>query len=194
MSKSGSQGRNIVFSDNLPPSSDSVHAQIVAMGKTLSHEQFENAYHKVCKLYELKNKVYPQEVEAIVDEILIWPKGGWQLVSIKTTLGSNVVPAASIVLKDPNGKSVVAEAVGDSSTDAIYSAIQKATNTRVFLRDFTYGTISAGVNAMGKATVKVECHGSEVKAEAYSVDILEAAAKAYLIAINLVAEKVKQQY
>lgn len=178
----------------MPPRDEALRGQIAALGKSLSTEQFKQAYERIDILYELKNAVYLSEIEAIVEEILLWPASGWKLVSVNTTVGSNVVPAATILLKNPAGKDVVAESIGDSSTDAICSAIEQATNTHVFLRDLTYKAISSGANGMGKATLTVEHHNGQVTATACSVDIIEAVAKAYLIAVSLIAEKAGQQY
>lgn len=178
----------------MPPRDEALRGQITALGQSLSTEHFKQAYERVDRLYELKNAVYLSEIQAIVEEIQLWPASGWKLVSINTTVGSNVVPAATVLLKNPAGEDVVAESIGDSSTDAICAAIEQATNIHVFLRDFTYKAITSGANAMGTATVTVEHHNRQVTATACSVDIIEAVAKAYLIAVNLIAEKANQQY
>lgn len=183
----------IVFSGELPPTEERFATQIPVIEAGLSGEQFRRAYEEVCRLYNLKSKVFLEEIRAIVDEIVLTPPKGWTLVALKTGVGSKVVPAANIVLKSPEGMSIFAEATGDSSIDAIYSAIQHATGIHVFLSDFSYGNITSGAGAMGRATVTVDHHGREVSAFAYSIDILEAAAKAFLIAINIIAAASENQ-
>ncbi len=188
------KGGQLVFGLNNPPRADSLKVQITALGKTVSQSQLEQLLRQVNQIFETKNTIYQQEIKALVDELLGRPQKAWKLVSLKTTLGSNVVPAATVVLEEPTGKKVVAEALGDSSTDAIFLAIQKATNVRLFLSDFTYKTISPGENAMGQAKITAEFHGREVVASACSLDIIEAAAKAYLIAASMIKEKLQQRY
>jgi len=192
MSQSLSENQDVVFTKELPPSREKLHARIAALGQKLSGEQFDEVYARIHRLHELKHDVYLAEIKAIVEESVDSPSDGWTLVGLKTAVGSNVVSGASVVLKDPNGKVGITESVGENSIDAIYLAIQQATHVHVFLRDFTYGNVTSGANALGKATVKVEHHGRLVTAKAYSVDILEAAAKAFLYAVNIIISKLEQ--
>ncbi|MDD5011856.1 MAG: alpha-isopropylmalate synthase regulatory domain-containing protein, partial [Phycisphaerae bacterium] len=181
---------NPLFDGNNPPIPEVVHAQIAAMGREFSQQQTEEAYQRVQNLYELKMRIYPEEIEAIADEIHIQPKIGWDLVSIMITIGPNVLPAAKVILNSPDGKRISSEAGGDSSTDAICSAISEATEIRTFLKDFEFHTISGGTKSLGQAKATVEYHNQQVRTTACSVDMLEAAAKAYLIAINIVLDRI----
>jgi len=193
MDQSSPENHDIVFTDEVPPNREKLRARLAALGSKLSNEQFDQAYARVCRLHDLKHNIYLCEICAIIEETLSAPIGGWTLIGLKTTIGGNVVPGASVVLKSPKGKVIIVETIGESSIDAVYSAIQRATRTRVFLRDFTYGNITSGINALGRATVKVERHGKVVSAQAYSVDIIEAAARAFLYAINIIGNKLKKQ-
>ncbi len=182
-----------VFSDNNPPVHEIVHAQIAAMGRELTAKQFEQAYHRIYDLYELKTRIFAEEIAAIADELLLQPEIGWDLVSLKTTIGPNVLPAATVVLNSPDGERITSEAAGYSSTDAICSAIGEATDIRIFLKDFEFHTISSGLKSLGQAMVTVEYHNRQVRTTACSIDMLEATAKAYLIAINIVLDRIDQQ-
>jgi 2-isopropylmalate synthase len=184
---------NPLFDGDNPPIPEIVHAQIAAMGKELSQEQAEQAYQRVQNLYELKMIIYPEEIKAIAEEIHIQPKTGWDLVSLKTTIGPNVLPAATAVLNSPDGRRITSEAGGYSSTDAICSAISEATGIRIFLKDFEFHTISGGLNSLGQVKATVEYHNIQVRTTACSIDMLEAVAKAYLIAINIVLDRINQQ-
>lgn len=182
-----------VFSINRPPCRETVHARIAAMRKELSPKKFDQAYVRICDLFELNGKIFAEEIEAIAEEILLTPEIGWELVSLKTTIGPNVLPAATVVLNSPDGRRITSEAAGRSSTDAIYSAIGEATGIRIFLKYFDYNIISSGLNSLGQASMTIEYHNRQVRAKACSVDMLEAAAKAYLMAINIVFDRINQQ-
>lgn len=184
---------NPLFDGNNPPIPEVVHAQIAAMGKELSQEQTEQAYLRIQDLYELKMRVYPEEIEAIADEIHIQPKIGWDLASLKITIGPNVLPAATAVLNSPDGRRISSEAGGYSSTDAICSAISEATGIRIFLKDFEFHTISGGLNSLGQVKATVEYHNRQVRTTACSIDMLEAVAKAYLIATNILLDRINQE-
>jgi len=182
-----------VFSINAPPCRETVHAQIAAMRKELSPKKFDQAYERIYDLFELKGNIFVQDIEAIAEEIFISPQIGWDLVSLKTTIGPNVLPTAIVVLNSPDGKQITSEAGGYSSTDAIFSAIGEATGIRIFLKYFDYNIISSGLNSLGQAGITVEYHNRQVRAKACSIDMLEAAAKAYLMAINIVLDRINQQ-
>ena len=184
---------NPVFNGNNPPVPEIVHAQIAATGKELTQKQFEQVYQRIYDLYELKAVIFTEEITAIAEEIHIQPETGWDIVSLKTTIGPSVLPAATVVLKTPDGKRITSEAAGYSSTDAICSAIGQATGIRVFLKDFEFHTISGGLNSLGQAKATVEYHNRQVRTTACSIDMLEATAKAYLIAINIVLDRICQQ-
>jgi 2-isopropylmalate synthase len=174
----------VIFSDEVSPSEERVHALTTALGAALSDEQFGEVLEEINHLYDLKQKVYFEEIAAIVDEIEQSEDLAYRLGSIQITLGKSLVPTATVSLKGPDGKSLIAEATGNSSVEAIYSAIQHAMNMRVFVKDLSYSTLTQGIDSLGKASVEIEHHGRQVTARAYSTDILEAAAKAFLIGVN----------
>jgi 2-isopropylmalate synthase len=184
---------NPVFNGNNPPIREIVHAQIAAMGRELTAKQFEQVYQRIYDLYELKARIFTEEIAAIAEEIHIQPEKGWDLVSLKTTIGPSILPAATVVLKTPDGKRITSEAAGYSSIDAICSAIAQATGIRVFLKDFNFSTISSGANSLGQASMTIEYHNRQVRVKACSIDMLEATAKAYLTAINIVIDRIYQQ-
>jgi 2-isopropylmalate synthase len=184
---------NPVFTINTPPCRESVHARIAAMGKELTEKRFRDTYERIYDLFELKGSIFAEEIEAIADEILAEPDVGWDLVSLKTTIGPNVLPTAMVFLISPDGKKITAEAAGSSSTDAICQAITEATGIRIFLKDFNFNMISSGTIALGQAGITAEYHNRQVRTKACSIDMLEATAKAYLMAINIVLDRIDRQ-
>ncbi|MFA5293134.1 MAG: alpha-isopropylmalate synthase regulatory domain-containing protein [Phycisphaerae bacterium] len=184
---------NLLFDGGSPPIPEIVHAQLAAMGKEFTPKQFDELYKRIYDLYELKARIFTGEIAAIAEEIHIQPEIGWDLVSLKTTIGPNVLPAAAVVLNSPEGQRVTSEAGGYSSTDAICSAIAESTQIHVFLKDLEFHTIIGGTNSLGRANITVEYHNRQVRTTACSIDMLEAIAKAYLTAINIVLDRVNQQ-
>ena len=188
MVKGTDKSEMIVFSSDVPPTRDRVHAQTIARGMVLSERQFDQVFEMISNLHDLKEKVYMQEIEAITDEVMHTPKDGYKLLSVRIAFGSRLVPSAAVSIRTAGGEQIIAEATGNSSIDAIYLAIQRATKTHVFLKGFTYGNLTPGANSLGKATVRVEHHGRHVSAQACSMDILEAVARAFLNAISIINE------
>ena len=190
----GMRAQKIIFSGELPPTADRVHAQTAAIGANLSQDQLEEVLEDINNLYNFKQTIYLEEIAAAVDEVTQCVGEQTRLMGLQITLGKSLVPSAVVSLRTSDGKQMTTEASGNSSTDAIFSAIQQAMKIRVFLSDFNYGNITQGACALGRATVTVEHHGQHVTARAYSIDILEASAKAFLIALNKIDKNRKEQF
>ncbi|MCF6197418.1 MAG: hypothetical protein L3J50_12035 [Emcibacter sp.] len=128
--------------------------------------------------------VYDEDIEAILDEQIGQARVLWELDCFQVTSGSGVIAMATVVLKDSTGQERMEAATGDGPIDAVYSAIQKATGVTVTLEDYTTRGITGGKDAQGEASVKIR-HGDRcVRGRGLSTDVIEAAAKAYLAAIN----------
>ncbi|MEN6386334.1 MAG: alpha-isopropylmalate synthase regulatory domain-containing protein [Phycisphaerales bacterium] len=184
---------NPLFDATKPPIHEIVRAQLAALGKDFTQKQYEELYQRITNLYELKTVIFQEEVAAIAEEIHLQPVIGFDLVSLKTTIGPNILPTATILLQTPEKEHVTSQAAGVSSTDAICSAISEATQIRIFLKDLTYHTIIEGLNSLGQVSLTAEYHNRQVRTTSCSIDLLEAIAKAYLTAINVVMDRVNQQ-
>jgi 2-isopropylmalate synthase len=184
---------NPLFDATKPPIHEIVRAQLAAMGKDFTQKQYDELYQRITNLYELKTVIFTEEVAAIAEEIHIQPRIGFDLVSLKITIGPRILPTATIVLKTPENGLVTSQAAGVSSTDAIFSAISEATQIRIFIKDLNFSTIIEGTNSPGQVNLTAEYHNRQVRTTSCSIDMLEAIAKAYLMAINIVMDRVNQQ-
>lgn len=184
---------NPLFDATKPPIPEIIRGQLAATGKELTPKQFDELFGRVVSLYDLKTLIFVEEISAIADEIHIQPKIGFELVSLKTTIGPNILPAATVILETPDKERITSQAAGYSSTDAICSAISEATQVRVFLKDLEFHTIVHGSNSLGQVNITAEYHNRQVRTTACSIDMLEAIAKAYLAAINIVMDRINQQ-
>jgi 2-isopropylmalate synthase len=182
-----------LFDATKPPIHEIVRAQLAAMGKDFTQKQYDELYQRITNLYELKTVIFTEEVAAIAEEIHIQPRIGFDLVSLKITIGPRILPTATIVLKTPENGLVTSQAAGVSSTDAIFSAISEATQIRIFIKDLNFSTIIEGTNSPGQVNLTAEYHNRQVRTTSCSIDMLEAIAKAYLMAINIVMDRVNQQ-
>ncbi|OHB51665.1 MAG: hypothetical protein A2Y12_02175 [Planctomycetes bacterium GWF2_42_9] len=184
---------NPLFDATKPPIAENIRAHIAAMGKNFTQKQFDDLFGRIQTLYELKTVIYIEEITAITQEIYSQPTIGDDMISLKTTLGPNILPTATVVLETPGKEHITSQAAGCSSTDAICTAISDATQIRIFLKDLSFHTIVEGVNSLGQVSITAEYHNRQVRATACSIDLLEAIAKAYLTAINIVMDRVNQQ-
>ena len=84
----------------------------------------------------------------------------------------------------PSGEEAVGESGGDGPVDAIFRAIQKATDTECELRQYTVEAVTGGEDALGQVTVMLRAAGRLATGQGVATDILEASARAYVRALS----------
>jgi 2-isopropylmalate synthase len=70
--------------------------------------------------------------------------------------------------------------------DAACQAIRAATGVDSKLTDFNVNAVTGGVDALGDVIIQVVADGIRVSGRGVSTDVVEAAARAYLNAVNKV--------
>lgn len=85
---------------------------------------------------------------------------------------------------DKKGKLLTAQSSGDGPVDACFKALDKITNLKAKLEDFRLEAVTSGKDALGQVSLKLNTRGVVVSGRGSSTDIVEAAIKAYLDAVN----------
>lgn len=154
------------------------------LGYSVDDETLQRVYDAFKALADKKKDVYDEDIEALVDEQLQQERSLWELVRFQVTSGTGVIATATVVLQDATGQQRLEAATGDGPIDAIYSAIQLATGVTVVLDNYQTRAITGGKDAQGEVTVDVHHNDRKVRGRGFSTDVVEAAAKAFLSAIN----------
>jgi 2-isopropylmalate synthase len=163
--------------------------RITTLGYTLNDEQVETVFVAFKKLADKKKEVFDEDIEALVDDQLERSRELWEVVNLQITTGNNAIPTASVTLRDSAGNVTTDASVGDGPVDAIYSCIARITGVRGTLLDFRLRSITGGKEAQGEVQIELDHNGTKVNGRGLSTDILEAAARAYLSAINRLKNK-----
>jgi 2-isopropylmalate synthase len=154
------------------------------LGYTLDDDALQRAFDGFKALADKKKDVYDEDIEAILDQQMEASRQLWELVRFQVTSGTGVIATATVVLRDTTGTERMEAATGDGPIDALYSAMQKLTGVTIELRDYQTRAVTAGKDAQGEATIQVSHNGRQVSGRGWSTDVVEAAARAYLSAIN----------
>ena len=136
------------------------------------------------QLADKKKEVFDDDLVALVEEeeTKAKPKT-YELVSIRVTTGTDIVPRASVKIKYKR-KVFEAESNGDGPVDACYRAIDKITKIKARLVNYKIEAVTIGKDAQGLVRVEIEIKGEAAFGRGASTDILEASVKAYLDALN----------
>ncbi len=154
------------------------------LGYTLDEAMIERAFEAFKLLADKKKDVYDEDIEAIMDQQLETHRELWHLIRFQVTSGTGVISTATVVLRDSAGTEVMDAATGDGPIDAVYSAIQRITGVNVQLEDYQTRAVTGGQEAQGEAMVQIRHRDRKVRGRGLSTDVIEAAANAYLAAIN----------
>jgi len=160
--------------------------RISSIGYKLSDGELNRVFERFKELADVKKEMFDEDLEAILlDEVFRIPEE-YELVTLGVMSGSKVMPTAGIRMK-VNDKEVSASALGIGPIDATFRAIAELTGTRSKLLFFSVNSITGGTDAQGEVMVRVEEDGRVVVGQGADPDIITAAAKSYLNALNRLA-------
>ncbi len=161
------------------------------LGYDLTDEKVETAFNKFKHLADQKKNIFDEDIEALISEEVSKIPEVYSLIDLSISSGTNVRPTAALKIKI-NG--VVFETVehGDGPVDAAYKAITALTKTKSNLLKFEVKGITGGTDALGEVSVSLEEDGKTARGNGADTDIIVAAAKAYIMALNKLAARKKQ--
>ena len=158
--------------------------ELGAMGIQLEEQQLGSVYSLVMSLAERKRVLYAEDLKLAVDEALgRATPGRYALKDVQVHSQSGVSSTAEVsVIDDGVGKS--GTATGTGTLDAVFRAIQEVTGVTAELEDFSLAAATQGSDALGEAVVTLSQRSHVVIGRAVALDVIEAAAKAYVNALN----------
>jgi len=108
----------------------------------------------------------------------------WELEYVFATGGSNVMPTATVVLRQPRGKVRYDSAIGNGPVDAIGQAINRVAGQNPEVILFTVGNVTHGLASLASVKFAFALNGTQAEGSAEDPDILVASAQAYVKALN----------
>lgn len=157
------------------------------LGVVLDEQKTRMVFKKFKELGDKKKEIFDDDLIALVEEETRKKKRSIELVSIKVTTGTDIIPEASVKVKYKN-EQCEAKSNGDGPVDACYKAVDKIMNKvigkRVKLLSYKLDAITKGKDAQGLVRVEIKSAKKSVSGKGSSTDILEASTRAYLDAID----------
>ncbi len=162
------------------------------LGYKLKEQEVVQVFEKFKLLADKKKEVFDDDLAILIQENIEGrvPEA-WRLDTFLITSGSHILPTAKLALISKN-KSFEGTSSGDGPVDACYKTIEKLTNLRCQLLDYSIRSVSRGEDALGEVSVRLRAKGREISGRASSTDIIEASIRACLQAVNKI-EFLKRQ-
>ncbi len=172
--------------DSLTALSDAVRK----LGYELSEEDMVHVYDEF-KALAVKKPVTAKELEAIVAASAMQVPAAYQLQSFVINSGNIITATASIHLQK-DGEDLTGISAGDGPIDAAFKAMEQVTGRHFELEDFRIDAVTEGKEAIGRAIVKLRSDGRLYSGSGVSTDIIGAAIRAYLGALNKIMYEEKE--
>ncbi len=154
------------------------------LGFKVEGNALNQAFAAFKEIADRKKQVTALDLEAIVSDQVREGGERYELAWFEVEAGSRRPPNARVAVTTPAGEEVVGEASGDGPVDAIFVAIQNATEVECDLRQYTVSAVTEGEDALGEVTVMLRAAGRLASGQGVATDILEASARAYVRALS----------
>ena len=163
--------------------------RVSELGFDLDEFEMNRAFQEFKKLADKKKDMYDGDIEAIIMNVDNATAGPWMLRSLQISSGTDIDATATLCLIDESGNEKKQAATADGPVEAACIALEEATGIDLALQNFELHSATEGEDAQGEATVTAEHNGHSYRGHGTSVDIVEAACRAYLEVINRILRR-----
>ena len=160
------------------------------LGYVLTDEELNKTFERFKRLADQKKDIFDEDIEALISEDVTKVLEVFSLIDLSIVSGINQKPTATVKIK-VGGDIIDRMEQGDGPVDATYKAIATITKTESKLLKFEIKAITGGTDALGEVMVSLEEEGKTVRGHGADTDIIVAAAKAYINALNKLSARKK---
>jgi 2-isopropylmalate synthase len=148
-------------------------------------EAFEKVYARFLEVADRKKIVYDEDLEALAsDEARMDGGEEYELVQLQVACGDGAIPTATVKLRHANRAILTDADTGNGPVDALYRAINRIVKAENELIEIALQSVTEGTDAQASVTIRIRSGEEIFSGHAAHTDIVVAAAKAYLSALN----------
>ncbi|MHC1701749.1 MAG: 2-isopropylmalate synthase [Humidesulfovibrio sp.] len=191
----GRKGTDMVIGKH--SGSHAIKAKLVELGYALDDAQLALVFAAVKELADKKERVFDEDVEALVLEMVYRRRDKYRLKDMSVFSGTGGVPPhAAMVLEVLDGESVAEvrrhSSFGEGPVDALFKCIGAMVGYAPALDRFQINAVTGGTDAQATVTVRIEHEGKRSVGRGTNEDILVASAMAFINALNRL-EKMREE-
>ncbi len=155
------------------------------MGITLSEDHLQELFARFKDLADAKKVVTDADIEALARGLSQRPDSQQKLVFDRflTSTGNTTTDVATVRLI-VDGQQVEEVAMGNGPIEASFNAINKMLNLHVGVENFSVSAVTSNVDAQGECNLRVRHNQRVYLGRGVAQDIIEAAIRAYVHALN----------
>jgi 2-isopropylmalate synthase len=188
----GLEGNSIVLGKH--SGRHAFRTRLQELGYEVGDDEFKRLFERFKELADKKKLLDERDIEALVNDEAQRPAATYVIEHVQVSCGSHAIPTATVRLRGPEGQLVTELAQGTGPVDAVYQAINSIVGRPNELMEFAVNAVTEGIDSVGEVTVRIqETHPvGTIQTErsrifsgyGVNVDIIVAAAEAYLGALN----------
>lgn len=166
------------------------------VGKAVEKLGYELSDDDKAKVYEAflhvakKKNVSLKELDAIVATAAMQVPPTYKIKSFVSNSGT-MIAATAVVELEKNGEPCRGISTGDGPIDAAFMAIEQIIGVHYELDDFRIRSVTQGREAVGNAIIRLRANGKLYSGNGISTDIVSAAIRAYVNALNKIVYEEK---
>ena len=172
-------------------------SRLEVLGINLEDERLNTVFERFKALADKKKDIFDEDLLAILTDESGVESERIKLVSLHAASGTNDQPVAAVEL-EIEGSLHKTSAEGDGPVDAVFKAINSLVEPNGRLLLYAVNAITAGTDAQGEVTVRLQQEDRIVNGQGSDTDIVVASAKALIAALNklpnMQAKQVHAQY
>ncbi|MCF6254223.1 MAG: 2-isopropylmalate synthase, partial [Thiomicrorhabdus sp.] len=166
------------------------------LGITFETEQeLNDVFVRFKELADRKHEIYDEDLQSLVTDNNNQRVENdiYRLVSLKTAMETGEPSKANVVLW-VRGEELSASANGCGLVDATFKAIESLVDSGTCLELYSVSNVTNGTDSLGETTVRLEKGGRIVNGMGSDTDIVLASAKAYVTALNKIADELVKDH
>ncbi|HSV56764.1 MAG TPA: alpha-isopropylmalate synthase regulatory domain-containing protein, partial [Magnetospirillaceae bacterium] len=167
--------------------------RLTALGFRLSAVEAAEIFRAFKDLADKKKTVSDRDIEALIRGRSLERRAVWKLERFVVNSGSSITSTSAVRLTGADGVREERVATGDGPIDASFKAIDKIVGRSPVLDDFSLDAVTGGKDAQGEARVRIRLGEEAYNGHGVSTDVVEASVKAYIDAINAMAEDIENR-
>jgi 2-isopropylmalate synthase len=145
------------------------------------------------ELADKKKSVGDRDLEALVLGFSAKVPEIYRLDRFVINSGSTIAATSSVRLAYQDGSLLERVSMGHGPIDASFKAIEKIVGRHPVLEDFSLNAVTEGKDAQGEARVRIQLGGKRYNGRGLSTDVVEASIRAYIAAINVMAQDTEEE-
>uniref|UniRef100_A0A7S0EBN5 2-isopropylmalate synthase n=1 Tax=Hanusia phi TaxID=3032 RepID=A0A7S0EBN5_9CRYP len=172
-------------------------ARLADLGIVLNEDETNKAFIRFKDLADKKKEITNADLESIVnDEAQDLAANRFKVMHVQVTCGISMVPTATVTLRDEKDNLELTDAsTGTGPVDAAFQAVNRlcgiqgggqANAADVKLMEYSVSSVTAGIDALGEVTVRLQDprSGRVFLGRAADTDVVVASCVAYVNALN----------